>query len=133
MAEPIAALKVLIVDDEDDSRLLIRHVLGGAGYECLEAPDAETGKRKDNYVEMEFSALTDQPYRAWAYVGFCCSESLVFYAQTSDLAGAEPGSEPELPVKHAFTSATRTHTGHSTRSGPAKWGWVEIPLPAAAS
>jgi DNA-binding response OmpR family regulator len=45
MAEPIAALKVLIVDDDDDSRLLIKHVLGGAGYECLEAPDAETGKR----------------------------------------------------------------------------------------
>ena len=45
MAEPIAALKVLIIDDEVDSRLLIRQVLGGAGYECLEAPDAETGKR----------------------------------------------------------------------------------------
>jgi len=69
------------------------------------------------------------PYRAWAYVGFCCSESLVFYAQTSDLAGAEPGGEPETPVKHAFTSATRSHTGHANRRGPAKWGWVEIPLP----
>ncbi len=45
MSEPIASLKVLIVDDDDDNRLLIRHVLGGAGYDCLEAPDAETGKR----------------------------------------------------------------------------------------
>jgi DNA-binding response OmpR family regulator len=45
MAEPIAALKVLIVDDDEDSRLLVRQVLGGAGYDCLEARDAEAGMR----------------------------------------------------------------------------------------
>jgi DNA-binding response OmpR family regulator len=45
MAESIAPLKVLIVDDDDDSRLLIRQVLAGAGYDCLEAADAEAGMR----------------------------------------------------------------------------------------
>jgi DNA-binding response OmpR family regulator len=53
MAEPIAAIKVLIVDDDADSRLLIRQVLGGAGYECLEAPDAETGKRLLSEVPVQ--------------------------------------------------------------------------------
>jgi hypothetical protein len=91
--------------------------------------DTDPAKRRDNYVEMEYSALTDATYRAWAYIGACCSESLVFYAQGSDMAGAEPGSEPDAPLKHAMTSATRNHAGHSGRKGPSKWGWVEIPLP----
>ncbi|MEP7356088.1 MAG: response regulator, partial [Anaerolineales bacterium] len=43
MTESVAALKVLIVDDDDDGRMLIQHVLGAAGYECLQACDAETG------------------------------------------------------------------------------------------
>jgi hypothetical protein len=91
--------------------------------------DVDPGKRRDNYVEMEFSALTDATYRAWAYVGACCSESLVFWSQTTDLAGAEPGSEPDAPVKHAMTSAIKNHTGHAGRKGPSRWGWVELPLP----
>ena len=91
--------------------------------------ETDPAKRRENYVEMDYSALTDAPYRAWAYIGACCSESLVFYAQGSDMPGAEPGSEPDAPVKHAMTSATRTHTGHGGRKGPSKWGWVEIPLP----
>lgn len=45
MTEPVAALKVLIVDDDNDGRMLINHVLGGAGYACLQASDAETGMR----------------------------------------------------------------------------------------
>jgi hypothetical protein len=91
--------------------------------------DIDLAKRKDNYVEMDFSVLTDATYRAWAYVGACCTESLVFYSQTSDLAGAEPGGEPDAPVKHAMTSATKNHAGHAGRKGPVKWGWVELPLP----
>ena len=91
--------------------------------------DIDPARRRDNYVEMDFSVLTDATYRAWAYVGICCSESLVFYSQTTDLAGAEPGSEVEAPVKHAMTSATKTHSGHSGRKGPGKWGWVELPMP----
>jgi DNA-binding response OmpR family regulator len=42
---PSTALKVLIVDDDPDGRALILHVLSGAGYDCLQAPDAETGMR----------------------------------------------------------------------------------------
>lgn len=91
--------------------------------------DIDPAKRRDNYVEMDFSVLTDATYRAWAYVGVCCSESLVFYSQTTDLAGAEPGSEVDAPVKHALTSATKNHAGHSGRKGPSKWAWVELPLP----
>jgi hypothetical protein len=91
--------------------------------------DIDPAKRKENYVEMEFSVLSDATYHAWAYIGACCSESLVFYSQTTDLAGAEPGSEPDAPVKHAMTSATKNHAGHGNRKGPVKWGWVELPLP----
>ncbi len=91
--------------------------------------DVDPSKRRDNYVEMEFSALTDATYRAWAYVGACCSESLVFWSQTTDLSGAEPGSDPDAPVKHAMTSAIKNHTGHAGRKGPSRWGWVELPLP----
>jgi hypothetical protein len=91
--------------------------------------DIDPAKRRENYVEMDFSVLTDAPYRAWAYVGVCCSESLVFYSQTTDLAGAEPGGEVDAPVKHALTSATKNHSGHAGRKGPSKWGWVELPLP----
>jgi len=91
--------------------------------------DIDPAKRRDNYVEMDFSVLTDATYHAWAYVGACCSESLVFYSQTTDLAGAEPGSEVDAPVKHAMTSATKNHAGHSGRKGPSKWGWVELTLP----
>src|SRR6185369_920210 len=80
--------------------------------------DIDPAKRRDNYVEMDFSVLTDATYHAWAYVGACCSESLVFYSQTTDLAGAEPGSEVDAPVKHAMTSATKNHAGHSGRKGP---------------
>ena len=36
---------MLIHYDDDDGRMLINHVLGGAGYECLQASDAETGMR----------------------------------------------------------------------------------------
>ncbi|HLY07966.1 MAG TPA: hypothetical protein VKW04_01555 [Planctomycetota bacterium] len=95
----------------------------------MSSADADPARRRENYVEMDFSVLTDQTYHAWAYIGACCSESLVFYSQTTDLARAEPGSEPDQPVKHAITSATKTHAGHSGRKAPTRWGWVEIPLP----
>ncbi len=113
--------------------------LHGSGMFRLEVPktlpywmssiDIDPAKRRENYVEMEFSALPDATYRAWAYVGACCSESLVFWSQTTDLAGAEPGSEPDAPVKHAMTSAIKNHSGHAGRKGPSRWGWVELPLP----
>lgn len=91
--------------------------------------DIDPARRKENYVEMDYSVLTDATYRAWAYVGACCADSLVFYEQTSDLAGADPGGEPGEPVKHAITSATKNHAGHAGRKGPSKWFWVELPLP----
>ena len=113
--------------------------LRAAGMFRLEVPktlpywtssiDIDPAKRRENYVEMDFSVLTDASYRAWAYVGACCTESLVFWSQTTDLAGAEPGTEPDTPVKHAMTSAIKTHSGHGGRKGPSRWGWVELPLP----
>lgn len=117
--------------------------LRAAGMFRLEVPktsaywmstiDVDPDKRRDNYVEMEFSTLPDLPYRAWAYVGVCCAESLSFWAQGTEFPGATPGSEPGDPVKHAITSATRNHAGHAGRKGPSRWAWVEIPLPKYAA
>ena len=45
MSDIVAALTVLIVDDDDDGRALIQHVLGGAGYKCRQTADAETAMR----------------------------------------------------------------------------------------
>ncbi|HZE95999.1 MAG TPA: hypothetical protein VE981_03135 [Planctomycetota bacterium] len=87
--------------------------------------DIDPDKRRDNYVEMDFSTLPEHSYRAWAYVGACCSESLAFWAQGSELPGGELGE----PVKHGMTSATKNHAGHAGRKGPSRWAWVEIPLP----
>ncbi len=95
--------------------------------------DIDPDKRRDNYVEMDYSTLPEVPYRAWAYVGVCCNESLAFWAQGTELPGAAPGTDPGEPLKHAITSATKNHAGHAGRKGPSRWAWVEIPLPKFAA
>jgi len=95
--------------------------------------DIDPDKRKDNYVEMDYSTLPEFTYRAWAYIGVCCNESLSFWAQGTELPNAAPGSDPGEPLKHAITSATKNHAGHAGRKGPSRWAWVEIPLPKFAA
>lgn len=99
----------------------------------MSSMDIAPDKRRDNYVEMEFSTLPEPTYRAWAYVGACCTESLSFWAQGSEFPGATPGTDPGDPLKHAMTSATKNHAGHAGRKGPSRWAWVEIPLPKYAA
>jgi hypothetical protein len=99
----------------------------------MSSVDIDPDKRRDNYVEMEYSTLPEFTYRAWAYVGVCCNESLAFWAQGTELPGAAPGTDPGEPLKHAITSATKNHAGHAGRKGPSRWAWVEIPLPKFAS
>jgi CheY-like chemotaxis protein len=38
--------RILVIDDEDEMRAMIRQLLEGEGYEVSEAPDGEIGMRK---------------------------------------------------------------------------------------
>jgi len=98
---------------------------------------------KGAHLDLEFSAAADREYRCWLYVGGCCAEGLAFHVQGTDLvaphpktkepAAAEPGGEASAPVKHGLSLATRTHAGHGPRKEPARWGWVQVPLPKYAA
>ena len=44
--------RVLIVDDEGLTRMMIRRVLEDSGYRVLEAQDGQTATRLDAFLEM---------------------------------------------------------------------------------
>jgi serine/threonine protein kinase len=92
--------------------------------------DSEPAKRAENSIEITFSVLPDTEYRAWAYVGGCCMETLGFHLQAVDAADPS-GAAPQL-VKHSL-SVTKTHASHGGTKQPSRWGWVSLPLPKYAS
>jgi hypothetical protein len=89
--------------------------------------ESEAARKKDSYVEFEVSLLPDAEYKAWVLVGACCQESLAFWVAEPD------GSVGEEPVAHGLAATTKTHASHGGRKPPARWGWVEIPLPRPAA
>jgi hypothetical protein len=93
------------------------------------AADGDPARRRETFVEMDFSVLPDVPYRAWAYIGACCAETAAFAVQGTDF----PAADDAPPLKHAFLAATKTHASHGGRKQPSRWSWIEIPLPAGAA
>lgn len=82
-------------------------------------------RRRDSFVEMDFSTLPGTAYRAWAYVGACCAETARVWAGGSGI----PEDAPAL--NHGFLAATKTHASHGGKRRPERWGWIELPPPAA--
>ena len=103
--------------------------------------DGDPARKKENYVDVRFSTLPDTEYRAWVYVGGCCSDGLAFAVQGTGMRmaaadapiPADPGADGSLAVKPAITTGIKTHAGHAGKKPPLKWGWVEIALPKYAS
>ena len=97
-----------------------------------------------NYVEIQFAALADTPYRAWAYAGACCLETFAFYLQATDLTvtnprktseklPAGPGEAHAMTVKPSFPGLRALHASHGGPREPRRWEWVALPLPKFAS
>jgi len=103
--------------------------------------DADPARKKENYVDVRFSTLPEGEYRAWVYVGGCCTEGLTFAVQGTQMRmaasepplAAEPGADGSLPVKPAIATGIRNHAAHAGKKPPLKWGWVEVALPKYAS
>lgn len=98
------------------------------------APVARGGL--ETHLEMEFEAGSESAWKAWAYVGACCAESLSLYWQFSDLTetnskgqkvSLEPGSGSAMTVKASLPKLAKSHL--ATRVTPAAWGWIALPTP----
>ncbi len=102
----------------------------------------DPNRKRANYVEAEFSAVTDAEYRAWIYAGACCLETLAFSVQASDYSAAEP-RDPKTPVSYepggpflwpvapSVAFFRRTHASHGGgRKEPSRWEWIPVPLPS---
>lgn len=92
------------------------------------------------YVEIEFYALPETGYRAWAYIGACCKETFTFYYQTTEGTGRNPdrrsekvsvdvGGDNFLPVPHRVRYLKRTHEDHGGKKRPERWEWIPLPIP----
>jgi hypothetical protein len=111
--------------------------------------DIEANQALENYVEAEFAALPEQPYRCWALLGGCCAEVFGCFLQTSEATELnsktrqrvpiDPGSPAASPVKNKISGLKKTHEEHKVKGSkthpktPARWEWVEIPLPKYAT
>lgn len=100
--------------------------------------DLDPGTSKGNYVELSFPAAPERPLKAFALVGGCCAETFTFHLQATDLktpdgkAGAGPGEDAAVPVKHTITGLKRRHGDHLGPKAPERWEWVTLPLPKFA-
>jgi len=106
----------------------------------MSTKDQEMALLKDNYVQLDFSAVADVEYRLWVLVGGCCQEVLTFFVQGTDLSAPNPkklsetiavppGGEAVGAVKMPYLSLKRKHSDHTGPKAPDKWEWVQIPLP----
>ncbi len=110
----------------------------------IAATDSSFGQAPQNFVEIEFHAEADTPYRAWALLGACCVERTLCYQQASHfeaphpkqkglMVGLEPGSIYGLPVRPpAEVDLKATHAEHA-RNAAVSWGWAEIRIPKYAA
>jgi hypothetical protein len=99
-----------------------------------------------NWVELEFFALPETPYRCWVLLGGCCQENFVFWLQGTEMTdidpktrkkvAVEPGGRFGSPGKHSIRGLKPTHAACSPKKEPkqaSRWEWAEIPLPKYAS
>jgi hypothetical protein len=114
----------------------------------LSTADAEGRDILENYVEVDFYALPNTTYRAWAYVAACCKETFAVYYQTSEGKTRDggkditidPGSLALAPLPNQLSGLKNTHDLHKPKDAkaphpktPARWEWIPIPLPKTYS
>ncbi len=110
----------------------------------MSTKDQEMAQLKDNYVQVDFSALAETDYRLWVYAGGCCQEVFTFFVQGTDLTAPNPKKPAEMiavplggdvagSVKMPYLSVKKKHSDHSGPKEPDKWEWVQVPLPKYAA
>jgi hypothetical protein len=97
----------------------------------------------ENYAELEFYAFPGTLYRGWVLVGGCCQEVLSFYWQGTEMTdykpkssqkvSVEPGSNLGIPARLPVVRGLKAKHDPKEPKRPARWEWVEIPLPKYAS
>jgi hypothetical protein len=96
------------------------------------------------FVDIDFYGLPQTQYRCWVFMGACCMETFTCYMQATELMGShpekpsqkvpyEPGKGFAAPVKIPIPKLKKTHASHGGPKQPARWEWVEIPLPKYAA
>ncbi len=114
---------------------------------CWEAgEETEFGRARENFVEIDFTASADAPWRCWILAGGCCADAFVAFYQASELTApdrqkpkevvrVEPGSIYALTLA-VPASARKPHASHSAGEAPKdplQWEWIEVPLPRFSS
>jgi serine/threonine protein kinase len=102
-------------------------------------PDSERDPPRRGYLDIDFSALPNTPYRCWVYIGGCCAETLSFSAQGTDWVFPDPQTQKPVPMEPGkpasrsilqnLVTAPQTHLSHSGSNQSARWGWTEVALP----
>jgi hypothetical protein len=112
----------------------------GIGTCYVSGTDSDFVRGNENFVEVEFGAMENEPYRCWFQVGGCCGETFQAFYQVSDLvvahptkpkqtAFAGPGSLYAVAIALPPQSGPSIHSAHGGPKEPSHWGWIEVPLP----
>jgi hypothetical protein len=80
----------------------------------------------ESALEFTFAPRPDAEYRCWVYVGACCAETFAFRWQAD-------GQPEPLPAALSINFLKKTHAAHGGPKQPARFEWVALPLPKAAS
>jgi hypothetical protein len=122
------------------------HLTAGGSFRLMGDAKGEnswTSGAAESHLQMIFSALPSTEYRCWIYGGACCADAFPVFVQGSEMTGIPPGAKESVtldpggaafvPLKHTLTPSIRGHATHPAGKPPARWGWVQIPLPKYAS
>jgi serine/threonine-protein kinase len=111
------------------------------GVEWCWASGSDSGgdQARRDYLDIEFSALPNTPYRCWVYIGGCCAETVTFSAQGTDWVFPDPLTQKPVPMEPGkpasrtipqnLVTVPQTHASHSGSNESARWGWTEVSLP----
>jgi hypothetical protein len=104
-----------------------------AGEPLLVNDTDSDSKSRDNYVEFEFYAMANTPYRVLARIATCCQESGPFTLQMTELKGtnskreqvlAEPGGQYAMNFNPRNDRMGANHGTHGPRKEPTVYGWI---------
>ncbi|HXX92640.1 MAG TPA: LamG domain-containing protein [Planctomycetota bacterium] len=99
-----------------------------------------SGQARETYLEIDFEAGSESPFKAWAYVGACCAESLSLAWQVTELSGPgpqgppvpmDPGSSFAFGLKASVPRLPKAHV--PTKIEPTHYAWIALPIPKFAS
>ncbi len=112
------------------------------GGRLVSTGDSKGRELLENFAEFGYYALPGATYRAWVQLGGCCEEVFTVFWQATELVDVdpatrqkiaiEPGALAAAPLKHSLRNLRRNHDHRKEPKSPARWDWVEIPLPKSA-